>query len=119
MNTHDLGRSGEDQAVKWLKEKGHKIIFRNFRRRGFEIDIISVCTENILRFIEVKTVDKGSLGDAAFSIENRNISNYIKGVEVFLSENSCFTSYQISMDAIVVMAKDIHYYQNITGELAF
>lgn len=118
-SSFELGRAGEEEAVKWLESNGHKVIFRNFRRRGFEIDIIAIAHDEVLRFIEVKKVDKGSLSDAAFSIENRNILNYIKGVDVFISEHPSYSSHQISMDAIIISPGEVQYYRNISGELAF
>lgn len=48
------GLKGEDLACDYLKNLGYKIIERNYRIRGGEIDI--VCREgNILVFVEVKT----------------------------------------------------------------
>ena len=49
-----IGRMGEDLATKFLKQKGYKIIKRNFRSKNNEIDII--CQhQDVLVFIEVKT----------------------------------------------------------------
>ncbi|QSB22616.1 YraN family protein [Curtobacterium sp. 24E2] len=49
-----LGRFGEDQAVKWLQERGFRLLERNWRCARGEIDIVAwdSCT---LAFIEVKT----------------------------------------------------------------
>lgn len=43
----------EDQATKYLKKKGYKIIDRNFKTKFGEIDIIAL-DKDILVFIEVK-----------------------------------------------------------------
>ncbi len=50
----DLGKKGEALAVAFLKKKHYKILFRNYRCRFGEIDIIAV-HEKTLVFIEVKT----------------------------------------------------------------
>ncbi len=53
----ETGRRGEDIAARYLRRKGYKILYRNYRaRHGGEVDI--VCrdrAENTLVFVEVKT----------------------------------------------------------------
>lgn len=54
MRTVTSGRYGEELACQFLKKLGYKIIERNFRIRGGEIDIIAT-DDNTLVYIEVKT----------------------------------------------------------------
>lgn len=54
MNKLSVGKFGEELAVKYLKKLGYKIIERNFRIRGGEIDIIAR-DGNTLVYVEVKT----------------------------------------------------------------
>lgn len=51
----ELGRLGEDLAARWLRERGRKILYRNYRgpHRG-EVDIVCRHGE-VLAFTEVKT----------------------------------------------------------------
>lgn len=49
-----LGRLGEDLACRFLEDKGHTILRRNWRSGHLEVDIISYDTEGI-HFVEVKT----------------------------------------------------------------
>lgn len=51
---HNLGIEGEELAVKFLKDAGYKILFRNFKYGRNEIDIIAENNEFIV-FAEVKT----------------------------------------------------------------
>lgn len=54
MSTKQTGNLGEDIACQYLKKHGYKILERNFRIRGGEIDI--VCKDGeYLAFVEVKT----------------------------------------------------------------
>lgn len=57
----ELGQLGEDIACEYLKDKGFKIIERNFRRPWGELDIIAKAPDRTLVFIEVKTMRPGTL----------------------------------------------------------
>ena len=54
MTKLQVGKYGEDLAVAFLEKRGYKIIDRNFRIRGGEIDIVAI-EKNTLVFVEVKT----------------------------------------------------------------
>ncbi len=51
--TSELGKLAEDFAVRFLQDKGYKIIDRNFRSRFGEIDIVAE-ESGTLVFVEVK-----------------------------------------------------------------
>lgn len=51
------GDCGEDAVVRYLKRRGYRILARNYRVRGGEIDIIAATFRYIV-FVEVKTRDK-------------------------------------------------------------
>ncbi|WP_292008251.1 YraN family protein [Chryseobacterium sp.] len=54
MATHnDFGKEAEEFAVTYLKDKGYKILTRNFRFQKAEIDIIAE-KDNMIVVIEVK-----------------------------------------------------------------
>ncbi|MCR4428886.1 MAG: YraN family protein [Caldiserica bacterium] len=54
MESSDLGPHGEKLAEKFLRRAGFRILERNFRRKGGEIDL--VCVKNgVIVFVEVKT----------------------------------------------------------------
>jgi len=50
----NIGKKGEDLAAEFLKRSGYKIIERNFRIRGGEIDIVAL-DGNTLVYVEVKS----------------------------------------------------------------
>jgi len=54
LSLRELGQRGEEQALRWLREQGYKIVARNYRWRGGEIDLIAR-DGDYLAFIEVKT----------------------------------------------------------------
>ena len=53
METYDKGRLGEDLAALYLEERGCRVLQRNYRREGCEIDLVAM-EEDTLVFAEVK-----------------------------------------------------------------
>jgi len=51
----DLGKRGEDIACRFLKERNHQILERNYRKGHLEIDIITK-DEKGIHFVEVKSM---------------------------------------------------------------
>lgn len=115
VNTVQKGRNAEDLAVNWLEQNSYKIIKRNFRKRGFEIDIIAIDKEGVLRFVEVKNVVEGELNNAVFSIKHRNIKNYTYGINVFLAKHPEFKNTAFAIDAFILDNGTIRLYPNISS----
>lgn len=57
-----VGNVGENEAAKFLKKKGYKILERNFVESGHEIDIIAKYRDELV-FVEVKTRSAASSSD--------------------------------------------------------
>jgi len=57
----DLGKMGEDLAVRELERRGYAILARRYRRRGGELDIVARDGVTIV-FVEVKTRDGDAFG---------------------------------------------------------
>ena len=53
-DTNALGSIGEDAAARWYKERGYRIVARNWRCRIGELDLI-VARDGLLVICEVKT----------------------------------------------------------------
>jgi len=76
------GRIGEDLACEYLKKHGFKIIERNFRIRGGEIDIVAL-DGNTLVFIEVKTRKSTEFGTPFEAITPWKIKSLIKTAQYY------------------------------------
>lgn len=63
MKTEALGKFGEQCAADYLEKNGYRIIERNFRCRGGEIDLIATDAEYII-FVEVKLRKNSDYGEA-------------------------------------------------------
>lgn len=75
---HVIGRFGEDVAERYLKQKGYKIIGRNFSCRQGELDIIAENNEYLI-FVEVKTRSNSLYGKAAEAV-NKNKRKHMNKV---------------------------------------
>ncbi len=54
-----LGQLGEDITCSYLRDKGFRILFRNFRKPWGEIDVVAQARDTTLVFVEVKTMTSG------------------------------------------------------------
>lgn len=54
MTKQSVGNHGEHLACQYLKKQGYKILERNYRIRGGEIDIVAKENKTLV-FVEVKT----------------------------------------------------------------
>jgi len=123
---NEIGKLGEDIAVKYLKNKAFSIIERNFHVKGGEIDIIAIQNgskrDNSLHvklknlvFIEVKTKkvnDFKQINDFTYSPENNLTKSkrqrILKAIKVYLFFNKINESdVSIKVMALIVFLNPI------------
>ncbi len=83
----DLGKSGEEQALIFLKNKGYKIIKANYKSKLGEVDIIAEDKDTIC-FIEVKTRTTKDMGLPEESITQKKMHQITKAALTFLRMNN-------------------------------
>ena len=86
FSTQNIGETGEEYAVNFLKKKKYKILERNYRKRFGEIDIIAENKNNIV-FVEVKTRHTDSMISAADDVNRQKQLKIIKTASLYLAEN--------------------------------
>ncbi len=70
MNAGAKGRDGEDRAAAFLEERGYRVVARNVRLPGGELD--AVCLDgSTLVVVEVKRRDTGACGSALGAVDAR------------------------------------------------
>lgn len=82
-----LGKKGEEEAARLLKDNGYRILLNNYKTKLGEIDIIA-CDKDTICFIEVKARYSDRFGlpsEAILSHKQRQIS---KAALAFLKENN-------------------------------
>ena len=105
MNHLELGKEGEEMAVKLLIGKGHEILERNFRFGKMELDIISL-NGDFLVVTEVKTRNSMALGAPYFSVGIKKQRNIIRVADHYIQSNSIDKEVRFDIVSIVVNKKE-------------
>lgn|GEM_PF-190981 len=87
ISTRAKGQHAEQIAVRHLKDKGYRIIDRNFVCKLGEIDIIATHQGDLV-FVEVRSRHSALGLDPAYSIDTRKQNKIIKTAQVYLER--CF-----------------------------
>lgn len=119
MSNTDTGNQGESLACDYLKKQGYKVLERNFRIRGGEIDIIAR-DKDFLVFVEVKTRYTHEYGLPVDSITPWKIKFLLKSA-LFYIQKIKWGDKQYRLDALCIDYADnrenpkIELIKNITG----
>ncbi len=80
-----LGREGERVAEQFLKQKGFKIVERNYRCAAGELDLV-VLDKRVVVFVEVKTRTGLGFGTPLEAVAYHKQQKMIQAAQYFLSE---------------------------------
>mgnify|MGYP000948424713 CR=1 FL=1 len=83
---NELGQKGEDLATQYLVKKGYRIVERNWRLHGYEIDIIAEDKEFIV-FVEVKTRSSLQWGNPEDFVDSTRQKRMVKAADFYLQMN--------------------------------
>lgn len=107
MYTQRVGRFGEDEAEKYLKQKGYKILERNFSCKRGEIDIIALDKEEIV-FIEIKARISLKYGLPSEAVTKYKLKHIYKTAEYYLySRNLQNENTRIDVIEVYIQNKQI------------
>lgn len=82
---NNLGKEGEEEAVKLLLRKGYSILHRNWRSGKKELDIIATDKlQKNLVVIEVKTRKNSSFGLPEEAINTKKIRHIVASTDAYL-----------------------------------
>lgn len=98
----ETGKSGEDAAEKFLKNKGYRILDRNVRIGGGELDIVCSLKKTIV-FVEVKTRDENGPALPGEALTKTKMSRLVKAAGAYLSEKNLWDR-QCRFDLVAVTA---------------
>lgn len=80
-----IGKEGEDQAIKYLVNKGYRIRHKNWRFKKNEIDIISE-KDNFLVVVEVKTRTNDYFESPKEAVTKKKQRGIIKATDAYIQQ---------------------------------
>jgi putative endonuclease len=84
---HELGKNGEELAVRHLKSNGYEILETNWRKGSLEVDIIAR-KGNTLVIAEVKTRSTNYFGEPEEFVTRAKQKNLIKAANSYILQNN-------------------------------
>lgn len=104
MNTQ--GARGEEEAACYLTKKGHKILARNFRITGGELDIVSQLKKRLV-FTEVKQRSYEAFGGPLAAVNNAKQRRIAKAAIAFIKSHKEIVYDEIRFDVICILNGEI------------
>lgn len=83
---NELGKKGEEEAARYLKSSGYKILHQNWRFHGYEIDIVAE-TEEYIVFVEVKTRTSKQYGNPEDFVGKGRMRRMVDAAHHYIIEN--------------------------------
>lgn len=83
---NSLGKAAEDYALTCLKQRGLKLLMRNYRSRFGEIDLI-LLDQGTLVFAEVRCRSSRRFGSALESVDPRKQKRLIQAAKHYLANH--------------------------------
>ena len=79
-----FGKQSEEIAAQFLLSKGYRILERNYRTPGGELDLITL-DGDVLVFVEVKARRRMGFGEPAFAVDRRKQRHLIRASLFYLT----------------------------------
>ena len=106
LSKKEKGFLGEERVVNFLVEKNYEILFRNWRTKQGEIDIIALDKSNpkgdVLVFVEVKALPSGNLETLEKELAVTKQKKILNTSKCFLLEYRQYKYRYIRYDVVVV-----------------
>lgn len=103
---NDLGKLGEELAIKYLTTKGFVIRDKNWRFQKAEVDIIAQ-KENLLIAVEVKTRTSVDFGSPEEFVNPKKIKLLVKAMDEYITSNDLDMEFRF--DIIGIVPKGLEY----------
>ncbi|MEG1535337.1 MAG: YraN family protein [Clostridia bacterium] len=110
MNNREEGISGETQAAEYLKNKGYKIVGRNFSCRQGEIDIIAK-DKDYLVFVEVKARENTKFGMPFEAITDGKKRRLTAAANYYMMTHKCLGC-DARFDVVSILRGEITHIEN-------
>lgn len=98
---NELGKIGEELALKLLKTKGYQILGTNWHSGHEEIDIIAK-DGDVLVIVEVKTRATTDFGEPEFAVNKHKQNSIIRTADKYIQENNWCGDTRFDVVSIVI-----------------
>lgn len=88
---NELGKWGEQVAADYLSDKGYDIVYRDWRYRHIDLDIVAV-KDGVLAIVEVKTRSANALVEPELAVDRRKVRT------LTIAANAFVKSHRIDLD---------------------
>ena len=110
MNTKQTGRQGEEQAARFLEQKGYKILARNFSTPQGELDLVTAYGETLV-FVEVKARAYAAFGGPLAAVTPAKQKRLALAAQQYIKMKSPkFDS--IRFDVICILPEKLEHLEN-------
>ena len=109
MNTS--GALGEEQAANYLAQKGYRIVQRNFRATGGEIDIVARWKDTLV-FVEVKQRSYTAFGGPLAAVTKAKQLRIARAATQFIKTHPNVSYKQLRFDVICILPEGTEHVEN-------
>ncbi|WP_198018176.1 YraN family protein [Hippea jasoniae] len=110
-DSNTIGRQAEGLAASFLQKNGYKILFRNYRCRYGEIDIVAE-NKDVVVIVEVKSRSTDGFGHPSSFVNKSKLSKIEKCVKELLMKEH-LSDRDIRFDVIAINKDNIEWIKNI------
>ncbi len=96
-----LGRRGETIAARYLKRRGYRVLARNFRAAGAEIDLVAMEGETLV-FVEVKTRLGTGAGMPQEAVDGRKQRRIRRAAEIYAARHRA-SQWPMRFDVVAIL----------------
>ena len=113
----ERGAFGEEQTAIYLINRGYRILARNYRIKGGEIDIIAE-KDGLVAIVEVKTRKFGSLTAGVEAVTKKKQGRIIKATRSYLYETETEAEVRFDVAEVTITTEEnprlleINYYED-------
>lgn len=111
MNTTQQGAQAEEQATQYLSQKGYRVLARNFRATGGEIDIVAFQKDTLV-FVEVKERASQAFGGPIAAVTSTKQKRIVHAALQFIKIHKKVTYDAIRFDVICILPEEIEHIEN-------
>ncbi|MDD1960179.1 YraN family protein [Pseudomonas sp. 39004] len=95
------GQAAENQALEFLQGQGLKLLTRNWRCKGGELDLVMLDADTVV-FVEVRYRLHASFGGALGSIDGRKQKRLVLAASLFLQKEPRWAAQPCRFDVVAL-----------------